>query len=66
MDWLKWLAFRNGAGASQGIILWGRGDLFPSGEAVIGDGTPIEIDLTEDGQEFVPEEEVLDREEPLK
>jgi hypothetical protein len=30
-EWMKWLLFREGAGYSQGIILWARGDLFPSG-----------------------------------
>jgi hypothetical protein len=66
MDWLKWLAFRQGGGATQTIILWGRGDLFPSGEAGLVEGTPLEIDLTDDGEEFIPEEDILDREEPLK
>jgi len=66
VDWLKWLAFRQGAGVSQGIILWGRGDLFPSGEAGQGEGPPIEIDLTDGGEGFVPEEEILNGEDPLK
>jgi hypothetical protein len=66
IDWLKWLAFRNGAGASQGIIVWGRGDLFPSGEAGLEEEIPFEIDLTEEGEEFIPEEEIIEREDPLK
>lgn len=39
-EWLKWLTFREGTGTTQILILWGRGDLFPSGDADLGEGTP--------------------------
>ena len=65
LDWLKWLAFRENTGVQQvGIIVWGRGDLFPSGEVV--SETPSEFNLTGNDEGFVPEEEILDREEPAK
>jgi len=65
LDWLKWLAFRENTAVQQlGIIVWGRGDLFPSGEVV--SEAPSEIDLTGNDEGFVPEEEILDRDEPVK
>lgn len=65
-DWFKWLAFREANGGTQAIIVWARGDLFPSGEATLDIEDPIEIDLSDDGSDFVPEEEIIDGGEPLK
>ena len=39
-EWLKWMAFREGTGTNQMLILWGRGDLFPSGDAGLDAVTP--------------------------
>lgn len=68
-EWLKWLAFHQGGATQQNVILWARGDMFPSGEAVTDQGFAPEIDLTgaSDAEPFVPDDEIFNnREEPLK
>ncbi|HNB52693.1 MAG TPA: hypothetical protein PK530_12155 [Anaerolineales bacterium] len=66
MEWLKWLTFHEGTVGVQNLIVWGRGDLFPSGEAISEQTVIPEIDLTGEDSNFVPEEEVLDQGEPMK
>lgn len=65
-EWLKWWLFHEGTVTHQGLIVWARGDLFPSGETLSEESLFPEIDLTGNEEEFIPEEEILDRDDPLK
>lgn len=65
-EWLKWLAFHEGTVGVQNLIVWGRGDLFPNGEAV-SEGVAIpEIDSSGEEAPIIQEEIISDQGEPMK
>lgn len=64
-EWLRWFLFRQGDGVPESIILWGRADLFPGG-ALNLEGAPLFDSGAGEEEPFIPEEELLDREDPLK
>lgn len=66
LEWVKWFVFHEGTVTTQGIIVWARGDLFPSGEEVPAESLVPEIDVTGEQVLFVPDKEIFDRDAPLK